>query len=89
MKVCPHAGGVGLCEMVQHLQMWDYASVSGTMEGRLIEYVDQQHEHFYDPCVVENARYLAPKVIVLLVYPPEIIPCPIWLYFSGYLNNGS
>ncbi|XP_034835915.1 mitochondrial enolase superfamily member 1-like [Maniola hyperantus] len=62
VKVCPHAGGVGLCEMVQHLQLWDYACVSGTMEGRLIEYVDQQHEHFYDPCVVENARYLAPKV---------------------------
>ncbi|XP_039757612.1 mitochondrial enolase superfamily member 1-like [Pararge aegeria] len=62
VKVCPHAGGVGLCEMVQHLQFWDYACVSGTMEGRLIEYVDQQHEHFYDPCVVENARYLAPKL---------------------------
>ncbi|XP_023946790.2 mitochondrial enolase superfamily member 1 [Bicyclus anynana] len=62
VKVCPHAGGVGLCEMVQHLQLWDYASVSATMEGRLIEYVDQQHEHFYDPCVVENARYMAPKL---------------------------
>ncbi|CAH0766401.1 unnamed protein product [Diatraea saccharalis] len=61
VKVCPHAGGVGLCEMVQHLQYWDYACVSGTMEDRLIEYVDQQHEHFYDPCVVENARYMAPK----------------------------
>ncbi|XP_068626646.1 mitochondrial enolase superfamily member 1-like [Battus philenor] len=62
VKVCPHAGGVGLCEMVQHLQYWDYASLSGTMEGRLIEYVDQQHEHFYDPTVVVNARYLAPKL---------------------------
>ncbi|XP_063823082.1 mitochondrial enolase superfamily member 1-like [Ostrinia nubilalis] len=61
VKVCPHAGGVGLCEMVQHLQFWDYASLSGLLDGRLIEYVDQQHEHFYDPCVVENARYLAPK----------------------------
>ncbi|KAG6450528.1 hypothetical protein O3G_MSEX006628 [Manduca sexta] len=61
VKVCPHAGGVGLCEMVQHLQFWDFASVSGTMEDRLIEYVDQQHEHFYDPCIVENARYFAPK----------------------------
>ncbi|CAH0727460.1 unnamed protein product, partial [Brenthis ino] len=61
VKVCPHAGGVGLCEMVQHLQYWDYACVSTTMEDRLIEYVDQQHEHFYDPCVVENARYMAPK----------------------------
>ncbi|XP_045493431.1 mitochondrial enolase superfamily member 1-like [Colias croceus] len=62
VKVCPHAGGVGLCEMVQHLQFWDYASLSGTMEGRLIEYVDQQHEHFVDPCVVVNARYMAPKL---------------------------
>ncbi|XP_053622621.1 mitochondrial enolase superfamily member 1-like [Plodia interpunctella] len=61
VKVCPHAGGVGLCEMVNHLQFWDYASLSGAIDGRLVEYVDQQHEHFYDPCVVENARYLAPK----------------------------
>ncbi|XP_047504867.1 mitochondrial enolase superfamily member 1-like isoform X1 [Pieris napi] len=62
VKVCPHAGGVGLCEMVQHLQFWDYVCLSGSMEGRLIEYVDQQHEHFTDPCVVENARYMAPKM---------------------------
>ena len=62
VKVCPHAGGVGLCEMVQHLQYWDFASLSGTMQGRLIEYVDQQHEHFVDPCIVEDAKYLAPKV---------------------------
>lgn len=58
VKVCPHAGGVGLCEMVQHLQFWDYVSLSGTMQDRLIEYVDQQHEHFVDPCVVKNARYM-------------------------------
>ncbi|XP_028042334.1 mitochondrial enolase superfamily member 1-like [Bombyx mandarina] len=62
VKLCPHAGGVGLCEMVQHLQFWDYASVSCTMEDRLIEYIDQQHEHFIDPCVVENAKYLAPQL---------------------------
>lgn len=62
VKVCPHAGGVGLCEMVQHLQMWDYVALSGTSDGRLIEYVDQQHEHFVDPVVVKNAKYLAPKV---------------------------
>lgn len=65
--MCPHAGGVGLCEMVQHLQYWDFTSVSGTMENRLIEYVDQQHEHFVDPCVVENARYLAPKVSQIIL----------------------
>lgn len=68
VKVCPHAGGVGLCEMVQHLQMWDYVALSGTKDGRLIEYVDQQHEHFVDPVVVENANYLAPKVIANLLY---------------------
>lgn len=53
--------------MVQHLQFWDYACLSGTMDGRLIEYVDQQHEHFYDPCIVENAKYLAPKVNIDIV----------------------
>ncbi|XP_035441893.1 mitochondrial enolase superfamily member 1 [Spodoptera frugiperda] len=71
VKVCPHAGGVGLCEMVQHLQYWDFASVSATMQDRLIEYVDQQHEHFVDPCIVENAKYLAPK---LPGYSTEFLP---------------
>lgn len=60
VKVCPHAGGVGLCEMVQHLQMWDYVSVSGTMKDRVIEYIDQQHEHLVNPIVVKNACYQAP-----------------------------
>lgn len=62
VKVCPHAGGVGLCEMVQHLQMWDYVSLSCTMDDRFIEFVDQQHEHFVYPAIVENAHYVAPKV---------------------------
>lgn len=61
VKVCPHAGGVGLCEMVQHLQMWDYVALSGTSEGKFIEYIDQQHEHFVNPTIVENAHYLAPR----------------------------
>ncbi|XP_050344656.1 mitochondrial enolase superfamily member 1-like [Nymphalis io] len=61
VSVCPHAGGVGLCEMVQHLQYWDYACVSTRMRGRLLEYVDQQHEHFHEPCVVRRARYMAPE----------------------------
>lgn len=60
VKVCPHAGGVGLCEMVQHLQMWDYTSVSCTKEGRVIEFVDQQHEQFVNPAEVKNACYVAP-----------------------------
>jgi L-fuconate dehydratase len=49
MPVCPHAGGVGLCEMVQHLAMFDFLAVSGTTEGRMIEYVDHLHEHFVEP----------------------------------------
>jgi len=62
VPVCPHAGGVGLCEMVRHLQMWDYISLTGTTEGRMIEYVEQQHEHFKDPAVVVNAKYVLPSV---------------------------
>lgn len=61
VKVCPHAGGVGLCEMVQHLQMWDYVSLSGSKEGRYIEYVDQQHEQFINPVIMKNAHYMAPE----------------------------
>uniref|UniRef100_A0A336MJD8 Mitochondrial enolase superfamily member 1 n=1 Tax=Culicoides sonorensis TaxID=179676 RepID=A0A336MJD8_CULSO len=62
VKVCPHAGGVGLCEMVRHLQMWDFVSLSGSKEGKWIEFVDQQHEHFKDPAIVTNACYVAPVV---------------------------
>lgn len=61
VPVCPHAGGVGLCEYVQHLSMFDFIAVSGTMENRLIEHVDHLHEHFVDPVQVRNARYLPPQ----------------------------
>lgn len=61
LPVWPHAGGVGLCEYVQHLSMIDYITVSGTKEGRVIEYVDHLHEHFVDPCVVEDAAYMPPS----------------------------
>jgi L-fuconate dehydratase len=60
VPVCPHAGGVGLCEYVQHLAIYDYVAVSGSLENRLCEYVDHLHEHFVDPCIVRNARYAAP-----------------------------
>ncbi|XP_076752809.1 mitochondrial enolase superfamily member 1 isoform X1 [Xylocopa sonorina] len=60
VPVCPHAGGVGLCEMVQHLQMWDFISLSATTENRVIEYVDQQHEHFENPVRIQNACYMPP-----------------------------
>jgi L-fuconate dehydratase len=60
LPVWPHAGGVGLCEYVQHLAMIDYLCVSGTKEGRVVEYVDHLHEHFVDPCVIRDAAYTAP-----------------------------
>jgi L-fuconate dehydratase len=60
IPVCPHAGGVGLCEAVQHLAFFDYAAVSGTQDDRVIEYVDHLHEHFTDPVRVRAGRYLAP-----------------------------
>lgn len=61
LPVCPHAGGVGLCEYVQHLAMIDYVAIAGTKEGRVIEYVDHLHEHFLDPCNIENAAYMPPR----------------------------
>jgi len=60
VPVCPHAGGVGLCEMVQHLAMFDFAAVAGSSPDRVLEYVDHLHEHFTDPVRVVNGRYLAP-----------------------------
>src|SRR3954470_22382411 len=60
VPVCPHAGGVGLCELVQHLAAFDYVAIGGDLEDRVIEYVDHLHEHFVDPVVVENGRYVAP-----------------------------
>ena len=60
VPVCPHAGGVGLCELVAHLIMVDYIRFNPTMEGRVCEFVDHLHEHFTDPCVIKHGRYLAP-----------------------------
>lgn len=60
LPICPHAGGVGLCEYVQHLSMIDYLCIAGTRQGRVIEYVDHLHEHFVDPCVVQGAAYMPP-----------------------------
>jgi len=61
VPVCPHAGGVGLCEYVQHLSMFDFIAVSGTMDGRVIEFVDHLHEHFEDPVVIRRGRYVPPS----------------------------
>ena len=60
IPVCPHAGGVGLCELVQHLSMFDYVAVSGENDARVIEFVDHLHEHFVSPVKIERGRYLAP-----------------------------
>lgn len=62
LPVWPHAGGVGLCEYVQHLSMIDYLVVSGSKSGRVIEYVDHLHEHFLEPCVIRNAAYMPPRL---------------------------
>ncbi|MBB4952128.1 L-fuconate dehydratase [Agrobacterium vitis] len=61
LPVWPHAGGVGLCEYVQHLSMIDFVAVSATRQGRVIEYVDHLHEHFIDPCIIKNAAYMPPS----------------------------
>ena len=60
VPVCPHAGGVGLCEYVQHLAILDYIAVSASLENRIVEYVDHLHEHFVDPVVIRNGRYMPP-----------------------------
>ncbi|WP_433167005.1 L-fuconate dehydratase [Kribbella sp. CA-247076] len=60
VPVCPHAGGVGLCELVQHLAIFDYVAVSGSLDRRVTEYVDHLHEHFVDPCVVRDGAYVLP-----------------------------
>jgi L-fuconate dehydratase len=60
VPVCPHAGGVGLCELVQHLAMFDFVAVSGTTDDRVIEFVDHLHEHFVNPAAVKEGRYVAP-----------------------------
>jgi len=60
LPVWPHAGGVGLCEYVQHLAMIDYVAITGEKDDKRIEYVDHLHEHFLDPCVVRNGAYMAP-----------------------------
>jgi len=61
VPVCPHAGGVGLCEYVQHISLFDYICVSGSLDNRVLEYVDHLHEHFVDPVVIRNGRYMPPQ----------------------------
>jgi L-fuconate dehydratase len=61
VPVCPHAGGVGLCEYVQHLAAFDYVAVSASLEHRMVEWVDHLHEHFREPAVVRDGRYVLPR----------------------------
>jgi L-fuconate dehydratase len=77
VPVCPHAGGVGLCEYVQHLSIFDYIAVSASLEGRVIEYVDHLHEHFVDPVVIRGARYMPPS---LPGYSIEMKPASLTAY---------
>ncbi len=62
VPVCPHAGGVGLCEYVQHLSYIDYIAISGSLENRVIEYVDHLHEHFIEPVIIRNGAYMPPRM---------------------------
>ncbi|MFF1881206.1 enolase C-terminal domain-like protein [Pseudarthrobacter sp. NPDC058196] len=62
VPVCPHAGGVGLCELVQHFSFFDYAVVGRSQENRMVEFVDHLHEHFAEPVRIINGRYAAPEL---------------------------
>ncbi|MEV4282538.1 enolase C-terminal domain-like protein [Actinoplanes xinjiangensis] len=77
VPVCPHAGGVGLCELVQHLAMFDYVAVSGSLQDRFIEYVDHLHEHFAEPARISAGRYLAPTAAGMSA---EITPASLHTY---------
>lgn len=77
VRVFPHAGGVGLCELVQHLAMADFVAISGLMEDRAIEYVDHLHEHFVDPVRIRNGRYLAPTAAG---FSAEMHSASLWNY---------
>ena len=79
IPVCPHAGGVGLCEYVQHLAIFDYVAVSGSLDDRMVEWVDHLHEHFRHPAVVRDGRYVAPTAPG---YSVEMLPASLdWFEF--------
>jgi L-fuconate dehydratase len=94
IPVCPHAGGVGLCEYVQHLAFFDYIAVSGSLEGRVVEWVDHLHEHFVEPAFVHDGRYVAPMAPG---YSIEMLPSsldeyefphgPVWSPVEGVVGG--
>ena len=85
IPVCRHAGGVSLCEYVQHLSMIDYICISGSLENRITEYVDHLHEHFIDPVVIKDGNYMPPK---LPGYSIEMKKNPARLILSQRVRNG-
>jgi len=93
VPVCPHAGGVGLCELVQHLSIFDYVAVSGSLEGRVTEYVDHLHEHFVEPCVVEGGAYRVPTApgysAEMLAASVESYRFPDGTYWAGVVGSSS
>ena len=74
IPVCPHAGGVGLCEYVQHLSLFDYIAISGSLENRMIEYTPHLHEHFVHPVMIKNGHYMPPDApgYSVTMYPRSI-----------------
>jgi L-fuconate dehydratase len=92
VAVCPHAGGVGLCEYVQHLAIFDYLAVGGSSDGRVVEYVDHLHEHFVDPAVVTAGHYQAPTApgTSITMHPSSITAYsyPLGAEWSGALVGG-
>src|SRR5205085_10529922 len=74
IPVCPHAGGVSLCEYVQHLSLLDYIAISGSLEHRMIEYTPHLHEHFVHPVIIEGGRYMPPDApgYSVTMYPASI-----------------
>jgi L-fuconate dehydratase len=95
IPVCPHAGGVGLCELVQHLSMFDYVALTGSTQDRVIEFVDHLHEHFTDPVRMGGGRYLAPSApgFSAEMYPESIARYrfpdgTFWLEDLRQLNEG-
>lgn len=87
VPVCPHAGGVGLCEYVQHLAIFDYIAVSASLEMRMIEYSAHLHEHFVDPLVIKNAQYMPPQAPG---YSVTMLPASIaaYTYLTGAVWAG-
>jgi L-fuconate dehydratase len=90
VPVCPHAGGVGLCELVQHLAAFDYVAVGASWDDRIVEFVDHLHEHFVDPCVVERGRYRVPTAPgYSSELRPEAIEAYAWPHGAAWATPAS